>query len=80
MHNKVGCWVARQQSLMRQRNQDIHVVDREESRLAVDHALVPIIINPIGQGYDITLFEGQLSLILGLEVIERATARLIQRS
>lgn len=65
---------------MRQRNQDVHVVDGKESRLAVDHALVPVIIDPIGQGYDVTLFEAQLSLVLRLEVIERATARLIQRS
>lgn len=68
------------QSLMRQRNQDIDIVDGEETRLAVDHPLIPVIINLIGQRDDVTFLKAQLTLVLWLKVIQSATAWLIQRS
>lgn len=44
-------------ALMRQRHQDIHIVDWEEARLAVDHAFVPVVVDLIGQGDDVALLE-----------------------
>lgn len=63
---------------MWQRNKDLDVVEREESRLAVQHAFVPVLINLIGQGDDVALAEAQLSLVLRLEVVQRLTARLLR--
>lgn len=63
--------------LMRERHQDIHVVDGEEARLAVDHALVPVVIDLVGQGDDVALFEAQLAFVLGFEVVERSAAGLV---
>lgn len=63
---------------MRQRHQDIHIVDWEEARLAVDHAFVPVVIDLIGQGDDVPLLEAQLALVLGLKVIQCPTAWLVQ--
>lgn len=63
--------------LMRERHQDIHVVDGEEARLAVDHALVPVVVDLVGQGDDVALFEAQFALVLGLEVVERSAAGLV---
>lgn len=62
---------------MRQRHQDIHIVDGEEARLAVDHAFVPVVVDLIGQRDDVALFEAQLSVVLGLEVVESSTAGLV---
>lgn len=42
---------------MRQWHQDIHVVDGEEARVAMQHALVPVFIDLIGQGDDVTFLE-----------------------
>lgn len=72
-----GHW--RAGALMRQWHQDIHVVDWEEARLAVDHAFVPVVVNLIGQGDDVALLEAQLALVLGLKVIQCPTAWLVQR-
>lgn len=55
--------------LMWQWNQDLDVVEREEARLAVQHALVPVLVNLIGQGDDVALVETQLSLVLWLKVV-----------
>lgn len=62
---------------MRERHQDIHIVDGEEARLAVNHAFVPVVVDLIGQGDDVTLFEAQLTVILWLKVVERSTAGLV---
>lgn len=65
--------------LVGQRDQDIHVVDGEEARLAVDHALVPVLVDLIGQSDDVALLEAQLALVLWLEVVECSTAGLVHR-
>lgn len=62
---------------MRKRHQDIHIVDGEEARMAADHALVPVVVDLIGQGDDIALFEAQLTLVLWLEIVERPAAGLV---
>lgn len=64
---------------MGQRHQDVHVVDGEEARVAVQHPLVPVVIDLVGQRDDIALFEAQLTLVLGVEVVERAAAGLVHR-
>lgn len=43
--------------LVGQCHQDIHVVDGEEARVAMQHPLVPVFINLIGQGDDISFLE-----------------------
>lgn len=43
--------------LVWQWHQDIHVVDGEEARVAVQHALIPVFINLIGQRDDIAFLE-----------------------
>lgn len=63
--------------LMRERHQDVYVVDGEEARLAVDHALVPVVVDLVGQGDDVALFEAQLTFVLRFEVVKRSTAGLI---
>ena len=62
---------------MGERHQDIDVVDGEEARLAIDHALVPVVIDLIGQGDDVALFEAQLALVLWFKVVERSATRLV---
>ena len=62
---------------MGERHQDIDVVDGEEARLAVDHALVPVVVNLIGQGDDVALLEAQLALVLWFKVVERSATRLV---
>jgi len=64
---------------MRERHQDIHVADGEEARLTVDHALVPVVIDLIGQGDDVGLFEAQLAFVLWFKVVERSATGLVQR-
>lgn len=64
--------------LVWQRNENFDVVEREESRLAIQHALVPVLVDLIGQGDDIALAEAQLSLVLRLKVVQRLTARLLR--
>lgn len=63
--------------LVWQRNKDLDVVEREESRLAVQHSLVPVLVDLIGQGDDVALAETQLSLVLWVKVVQRLTARLL---
>ena len=43
--------------LVGQWHQDIHVVDGEEAGVAVQHPLVPVVIDFIGQGDDIAFLE-----------------------
>lgn len=62
---------------MRERHQDIHVVDGEEARLAVDHALVPVVVDLVGQGDDVTLFEAQLAFVLWFKVVECSATGLV---
>lgn len=64
--------------LVWQRNEDLNIVEREESRLAVQHSLIPVLVDLIGQGDDIALVEAQLSLVLWLKVVQRLTARLLR--
>lgn len=60
-----------------QGHQDIHVVDGEESRAAVDHALVPVVVDLVGESDDVPLLEAQLALVLGVEVIQRPAGWLV---
>lgn len=46
-----------QQSLVWQWNNDLHIVEREESWLAVQISLVPVLVDLTGQGDDIALVE-----------------------
>lgn len=62
---------------MRERHQDIHIVDGEEARLAVDHAFVPVVVDLIGEGDDVALFEAQLTVVLWFKVVECSTAGLV---
>lgn len=62
---------------MWQRNEDFDVVEREEPGLAIQHALIPVFIDLIGQGDDVALVEAQLALVLWLEVVQRLAARLL---
>lgn len=64
--------------LVWQRNEDLDVVEREEPRLAVQHSLVPVLVDLIGQGDDIALAEAQLALVFWLKVVQRLTARLLR--
>ena len=43
--------------LVGQWHQDIHIVDGEEARVAVQHPLIPVVIDLIGQGDDIAFLE-----------------------
>lgn len=63
---------------LRQRDQDLHVVDGEEAGRAVYHALVPVLIYPIGKDDDVTLLESKLAFALWLKVVKGAAARLVQ--
>lgn len=64
-------------TLMRERHQDIHVVDGEEARLAIDHALVPVVVDLVGQGDDVALFEAQLAFVLWFKVVKCSAAGLV---
>lgn len=44
-------------ALVGQRHQDIHVVDGEEARVAVQHPLVPVLVDLIGQRDDVAFLE-----------------------
>lgn len=43
--------------LMRERHQDIHVVDGEKAGVAVQHPLVPVVIYLVGQSDDVAFLE-----------------------
>lgn len=55
---------------LRQGDNDLHVVDGEEARLAVDHSLIPVLVDPVGEDDDVALLEAQLTLVLWLKVVE----------
>ena len=63
---------------LREGDDDLYVVDGKEARFATDHALIPVLIYLVGEDDDVTLFEAKLALILWLEVVEGATARLVK--
>lgn len=65
--------------LVGQRHQDVHVVDGEEARVALQHPLVPVVVDFVGQCDDIALLESQLALVLGVKVVEGAAAGLVHR-
>lgn len=44
----------------------------------MDHPLVPVLVDLVGQGDDVALLEAQLAVVLGLEVIEGFAAGLVQ--
>ncbi len=65
-------------SSLGQGDDDLHIVDGEKAGLAIDHALVPVLVYLVGEDDDVTLLEAQLALVLRPKVIEGATARLVQ--
>lgn len=70
--------VSRPTLSLRQGHQHLHVAEGEEARLAVEHALVPVLVDLVGQRDDVALMEAQLPIILGLKVIECLAAWLVQ--
>lgn len=64
--------------LVIQRDDDLHVVKREESGLAAEHSFIPIFIDLIGQSDDVALVEAQFTLVLRIEVVKCFTARLLR--
>lgn len=64
--------------LVWQRNEDLNIIKREESWLAIQHSLIPVLVDLIGQSDDVALAEAQLSLVFWLKVVQRFTARLLQ--
>lgn len=44
----------------------------------MDHPLVPVLVDLVGQGDDVALLEAQLAVVLGLEVVEGFAAGLVQ--
>lgn len=44
----------------------------------MDHALVPVLVDLVGQRDDVAFFEAQLALVLRLEVVQRLAAGLVQ--
>lgn len=65
-------------SSLRQRDEDLHVADGEEAGLAVHHALVPVVVDAVGEDDDVPLLKSQLALGLRLKGVQGATARLVQ--
>lgn len=63
---------------MRERDEDLDIVEGEESRLAVDHSFVPVLVDLVGQSDDVALVEAQLSLVLRLKVVQGLAAGLLQ--
>lgn len=64
--------------LVWQRDQNLHIVEGEESRLAIEHAFIPVLIDLIGQRDDVTLAKAQLSFVLRLKVVQSFTAGLLR--
>lgn len=71
--SSLSCW-----TLVGQRDEDLDVVEGKEARLAVQHPLVPVLVDLVGQRDDVALVEAQLALVLGLKVVQRLTAGLLQ--
>lgn len=63
---------------LRQGHQHLHVAEGEEARLAVEHALVPVLVDLVGQRDDVTLVEAQFPGILRLKVVQSFAAWLVQ--
>lgn len=63
---------------LRQRHQHLHIAEWEEARLAVQHPLIPVLVNLVGKRDEVTLAEAQLAIILWLKVIKRLAAWLVQ--
>lgn len=70
--------VSRPTLSLRQGHQHLHVAEGEEARLAMEHALVPVLVDLVGQRDDVALMEAQLPIVLGLKVIECLAAWLVQ--
>lgn len=63
---------------LRQRHQHLHIAEREEAGLAMQHPLVPVLIDLVGERDEVALAEAQLTIILRLKVIQRLAAWLVQ--
>lgn len=61
-----------------QRHQDIDVVDGKEAGLAADHALIPVLIDLVGEDDEVAFLEAQFALVLWLEVVKSTTTGLVQ--
>lgn len=76
--SKGALWLRWSWTLVGQRDEHLDVVEGKEARLAVQHPLVPVLVDLVGQCDDVALVEAQLPLVLGLKVVQRLTARLLQ--
>lgn len=63
--------------LVWQRDEHLHIVEGEEPRLAIQHPFIPVLVDLIGQGDDVTFVEAQLALVLGVKVVQSLTAWLL---
>lgn len=82
LRTEAGCDVSGRSlcvlSSLRQWDDDLHVVDGEKAGLAVEHALVPVLVYLICEDDDVAFLEAQLAPILRHKVVEGATAWLVQ--
>lgn len=72
-----GCGLRPALPSLGQRHKDINVADGEEAGLAADHALIPVLIDLVGEDDEVTFLETQFALVLWLEVVESTTAGLV---
>ena len=56
-------------SRLRQLHHDLHVIDGEESRLAMYRALEPVLVDARCQCNHVAFLEAQFAFILGLKVV-----------
>lgn len=66
---------AQPHAVSRQRHHHLDIVDREHARVAVDAALVPVVVDAAHERDEVPLVEAQLTLVLRLEVVQRSTGR-----
>lgn len=62
--------------LFGQRSDNTDIVDREVARLAIEAAVVPVLVDFCLQHDDVALLEAQLARRLGLEVVQGPAAGL----
>lgn len=62
---------------MWQWDQDVHVVDGKEAGVSMQHPLVPVFIDLVGEGDDVAFLEAQLAFIFRVKIIQSPTAGLV---
>lgn len=66
--------------LMRQRDENFHIIDGEEAWLAMKHPFIPVFINLVSEGNYIALFKTEFPFIFWIKVIQRSATRLVHSS